>query len=398
MKIAGIICEYNPFHRGHMYQIQQVRRITGAEGIVCVMSGSFVQRGEPALLDKYVRAEAAVRSGADLVVELPVTAAIASAESFAQGGVRVLNDMGCIDYLAFGSESGELRTLERAADILACPEFARLIKEELDKGLSYAAARENAVAKLDGAAAKVLGQPNDILAVEYLKALRILGSSMEPVAIQRTGVGHHGESCREYASATEIRRRIRARESWEEFVPETAAKLFAKELEEGRGPYSLENAERAVLYRLKTMSNEDFDRLPFSSEGLNVRLQRYSRSLGSVAAVTQEVKTKRYAHSRIRRMILCAFLGLTAEDMKLWPGYIRALAFNDMGREIIRKSSLTVLNNGGQIRAMPETDRRYFDIESRCEDLLAICLPAEAEPVYGRAWRERARMVKEHQE
>lgn len=395
MKIAGIICEYNPFHSGHMYQIQQVRRVTGAQGVVCVMSGSFVQRGEPAMLDKYVRAEAAVRCGADLVLELPVTAAIDSAEGFARGGVRLLNDLGCVDYLAFGSESGDMSALEKVTDTLLCPEFSSIIRTELDKGISFAAARGQAAAKLDSNAAGILGQPNDILAVEYLKALRRFESTMEPVAIRRIGPGHNGETFQGYASASEIRRRMRSGETWVEYVPDTAKGLFQRELEEGKA-YSFANAERAVLYRLKTMTNDEFDDLPFASEGLNVRLQRYARSLGSTTEIIDAVKTKRYAHSRIRRVMLCAFLGMTEEKMQLWPGYARVLAFNSQGREIIRKSELPILNNSGQIRDMPQEDRRYFDLEAHCEDLLTLCLPESITPEYGRAWRERARMVENH--
>ncbi len=392
MRIAGIICEYNPFHTGHQYQIEETKKILGEDtSVVCLMSGGFVQRGQCAMFDKYIRAEAAVRCGADLVLELPVTAAISSAEGFASGAVDIMQRLGFVDTLSFGCESGAVEPLMMVADILQSEQFRANLRKQLDSGMAFAAARQAAVAELDMKAAEALSRPNDILAVEYLKALA--GTDIKPLAIARKGADHDGAAVGDFSSASEIRRLIaEGTDDWKRYMPDSAAKLIENEIECGK-VYDMTNAERAMIYRLRTMSNEDFDALPFSSEGLHIRLMHAARSSSTVAEVIEKTKTKRYTNSRIRRMLLCAFLGITEADMELKSPYVRVLAFNDTGRKLIRQARMPVLQLGKQAGKMGEDAKAYFELECRCSDILSLCLPLEYEPPIGEEWLKRGRYI-----
>lgn len=217
MKIAGITAEYNPLHFGHLYHIRQTKAALGEDaGIVCVMSGNFMQRGDVAILEKHARAEAAVRCGADLVLELPLTYALASAERFAYGAMSIFDALGNVGYISFGSESGDVSEIERAADVLLRPEMDKLIVENLKDGTSYAAARMASAEKISGRRMQVLVQPNDILAVEYGKAIRRLNSDMELLPVKRQGAGHDSLEHAERISAMELRRRIACGDGVEE--------------------------------------------------------------------------------------------------------------------------------------------------------------------------------------
>ncbi len=392
MQAAGIICEYNPFHTGHKYQIEETKKNIGSDGaIVCLMSGGFVQRGQCAMFDKYVRAEAAVRNGADLVLELPVTSAISSAEGFASGAVDIMQKLGFVDVLSFGCESGNTEPLKAAAEALRSEQFGEKLRNQLDSGISFAAARQAAVAELDEKAADALSRPNDILAVEYIKALN--GTDIAPLAVARRGAEHDGVAVGSFNSASEIRRLIAAGdEGWKRYVPEAAVELIKNEIGLGK-VYSMENAERAVLYRLRTMTNEDFDALPFGSEGLNIRLMHAARSSTTTAEVLEKTKTKRYAHSRIRRMMLCAYLGITVSDITLKSPYVRVLAFNDTGRKLIRQSQIPLLQLGKQANKMGENAKKYFTLECRCSDLLSLCLPPEHNAPIGEEWIKRSNYI-----
>ena len=208
MKTAGIIAEYNPFHNGHSYHIAKTRELCGVTHIVAVMSGNFVQRGEPAFINKWARARAAINSGVDLVLELPTPWAMSSAEKFAAGSVSILDQLGCIDYLSFGSESGNLEGMELAANALSTPEFSLRLKAYLEKGYSFPRAREAAVFDAFGDRSSfALKTPNDTLGVEYLKALQ--NKNIKPIIIKRIGTHHDSESvCEEYASASMLRKSI----------------------------------------------------------------------------------------------------------------------------------------------------------------------------------------------
>ena len=334
MKVVGIICEYNPLHNGHVYHIEETKKLLGGDtAVVCAMSGNFVQRGEPAVFSKFARAEAAVKCGADLVVELPVSTALSSAEGFALGGVNLLESLGVCTHLSFGSEDGELSKLDKIAELLVSSEMDNAIKRELEKGISYARARQNALEDMIGKEAEIIAKPNNILGIEYLKALKNIHSGMKPVTVSRFGGSHDGG---EGNSASAVRAELKKGTYGFSIVPEKAAEIFKREIDEGRGPVFIENIENAILYRLRTMTGEEYDNLPYASEGLGQRLRKSVISSTSLAEILEKTKTKRYAMSRLRRMIMCAYLGLADKDMKPEPEYIRVLGASKKGREILK--------------------------------------------------------------
>ena len=358
---VGVICEYNPLHLGHQKQLRQIRETFGADTvIVCAMSGNYVQRGFPALIDKSCRAKAAVISGADLVLELPVTTALSSAEGFAAGGVRILSDL--CEVLCFGAETAEPRGLMETAEALHSQKFSMLLRENLETGCSFPAARQKALEQM-GLKGGLLSQPNDILGVEYCKAILAQGSAMQPFPIHRPGSYHAREADAENPSATAVRRLMLEHGDWEGFVPESAASLFA-----GAALHTLAAGERAVLGKLRTMTESDFEALPYGSEGLWRKCMYASRREASLDDVAAAIKSKRYTRSRIDRMLMCAFLGITEEMMAAEAPYIRVLAFTDRGRGILKQAK----KHGGFRNAGEAAEHPYWELEKRCGDLYGL--------------------------
>lgn len=377
MKRVGVICEYNPFHDGHLRQLRWIRRQFGPDAaVVCVMSGDFVQRGEPAVFAKSVRARAAVLCGASLVAELPVTAALSSAEGFARGGVAALDALGC-DVLCFGSECGDAGALAAAADVLLRPDFGEALRAALQGGVPFAAARQRAAAAL-GADGSLLRRPNDILAVEYCKALRTLGSPMAPAAVRRTGDYHAAAPEAGSPSATALRGLLAAGEPLTGYVPPEAEAQFR-----GARRHWLRCGERAVLARLRAMTDEEYAALPFGSEGLWHRLADAGRRETSAGAVIRAVKTKRYAYARVARMLQCACLGISAAAMARPAPYLRVLAFDDAGRQVIRAAR----DRGAPLVHAGQTppDAAFWALERRAADWYALYAEGQPEPGGGAA-------------
>ena len=362
MSVVGIVAEYNPFHAGHAFHLAETRRRLGDCTAVAVMSGHFVQRGECAVLNKWTRARMALEGGADLVLELPTVWAAASAEHFAWGAVSILKEAGAA-VLSFGSESGSGDALKTVAACLDGPEFRAGLRRFLDEGLPFAACRQAAVRELLGEElASLLAGPNDNLGVEYLKAARRLGWEPEVIAVPRRGAGHDGGNHPEYPSASYLRERI-----------------FSGELK-AENPASLRCAERAVLARLRTMEVNDFEVLPDSGEGLSQRFCRAVRQGTALAEVYGLTKTKRYAHSRIRRMALWAWLGLTEADIPERPPYLRVLGANERGRALLhnlkKTARLPVITKPAHVKNLDGPERRLFELEARCTDLYQLCREA----------------------
>lgn len=375
METIGVIAEYDPFHSGHAHHLAQVRAAFGADcAIVCVMSGHFVQRGEASLADKWRRAGLALRGGADLVLELPTPWAASSAERFARGGVSLLAATGVVDRLSFGSETGELAPLAAVADLLTGDDWLAGLRRGLDAGLSFPAARQRAVEeRLGPAAAACLRAPNDTLGIEYLRAICSLGSGLAAHTVPRRGAGHGTETVAEHVSASYLRTRILA----EDPAPLGPYLAPADEAALRADPASLRWAERAVLARLRTMERADLAALPDGGEGLSDRLYaaaRQGRTLEEVYALT---KTKRYAHARIRRLVLWAFLHLTEADRPERPPYLRVLGFTARGQQLLRQmkgtATLPVLVKPAHAARLPEEARRVFALEARCTALYDIC-------------------------
>lgn len=328
MKTVGIICEYNPFHNGHLRQLRLIREHYGQDAaIVCLMSGNFVQRGAPAILDKTVRAKAAVLSGADLVLELPVGIALSSAEGFAAGGVAILSR--CCDALCFGTETMNADALLQTARALLSPAFPPLLKEALAQGSSFPTARQAALRKMG--LTSDFSNPNDILGIEYTKAILAQESPLERYPITREGAYHAENAAPDAPSATAVRRQLLSGGAWRDAIPVSTVALL-----EDASLHTLEAGARAIVTRLRTMTDAEFAALPYGSEGLWRKLMKASRTCCDLPSIIEATKSKRYTRTRIDRMILCAFLGLKQEDIGTIPPLIRVLAFTGRGRGILR--------------------------------------------------------------
>ena len=400
MAVIGIVCEYNPFHRGHQLHIEKARAVLGEEStVVCVMSGDFVQRGEAAVYSKYARAEAACRCGADLVAELPLPWALSSAEGFARGAVSLLGNLGAT-HLAFGSETGELQPLEDVARTLLDPRLTGEIKALFtqDASLSYAAARERAVQARLGDRALLLRQPNNILAVEYLKAAYDQRLELEPLPILRKGAGHDQEqSDGGPCSASELRKRIRAVRSLNGEIPPEAAAVFSREKDRGREIADPAALEIAVLSRLRMLGEEDFLNLPDAADGLGQRLFRAVREEPTLDAVLASAKTRRYALSRIRRMALCACLGVKAGMADGIPPYARVLAANERGRALLReqtkRAAIPIVTKPATVKELSEDCAALFTLGAQAHDFYVLGFPAQVERRPGGDWRTSPKML-----
>lgn len=387
MRVAGIIAEYNPFHNGHRLLVRAVRR-AGADAVVAVMGGNWLQRGEPALFPKEVRTGAALRSGVDLVLELPLPYAAATAERFAWGGVGLLLALGCVDTLAFGSESGCLAPLERCAAALGDSRLDGEIRRRLGEGVPYAAARQQGVRALFGPeAAEPLSRPNDTLAVQYLRELAGLGGGLTPFTIPRQGAGHNsdrpgpaGEGGEPpTASASWLRQRLLAG-SWEEaapYLPAETREVLESAIKQGSraDPARLELPMLAVLRRMK---EPDFAALPDVSEGLERRLAAAVKASATLPQLLEKAGTKRYPNARIRRILLAAYLGIPKEAAHTPPPYLRVLGMTPRGAEVLAKAKKTAaLPLSGSLARLERTGgtaAAFAALESRSTDLYGLLL------------------------
>lgn len=387
MTAAGIICELNPLHSGHAYLMARLRQ-QGADAVVCAMSGNFVQRGEPALVNKLSRGEMALACGADLVLELPTPWAMATAETFARGGVQLLAMAGC-SHIAFGSECGDAALLQRTADALLAPELGEAVRRELAAGVTYAAARQRAVQARLGEDAAVLRQPNDTLAVEYLKACHQQKVDITPIVMQRVGAAHDGAPEAGYASATHIRQLVREGSVEEActYMPEAAAEILRRELAAGRTADG-RNVERAVLASLRQMREEDFAAYDGGGEGLYHRVYDAVRRCATVEELLAAVKTKRYTAARLRRLVLSAWLGLPKAPADM--PYARVLAANGTGRALLRQmkqAERPVLTKAADVAELGPAAETLFRREAVCTDLYTLAYAVLRQSVPGSDWR-----------
>lgn len=351
MKVVGIVAEYNPFHLGHAYQLQYARETLGADYCVIVMSGSFTQRGTPALFDKYTRASYALGCGADLVLELPVIYATASAEAFALGGVSTLQNTGVVDTLLFGCEANDIAPLQEIASILVDEpeEYRQILHSELQQGKSFATARASALVHPEYES--IISTPNNILAVEYLKALKRLNSSIQPVGLQRKGCGYHDETLQSpLASATAIRKFIYAQSTFASEsdcremlsqMPRTLQENVLCKLQAGE---FLSPEDISLLLHYALMSSTDFRCFYDCSEDISNKILRNRHLYASFDAFCQQLKSKDVAYSRISRILCHILLGITDEiipDLTAKPipsrmlPYLRVLGFNEKGSALL---------------------------------------------------------------
>ena len=343
--MVAIICEFNPFHNGHQYIIETAKRLTN-EPVLAVMSGSFCQRGEVAVCSKFERAAAALRHGADIVAELPSVHAVSCAQRFAQAGVHIAKAFESTGCLAFGCEDDDLTALQAAADAFQNEAVNGKIAFLMKSGAYYPQAAEQAVREVCGdAAADMLTQPNTVLAVEYLRALR--GSSVKPLPIRRVGAAHHSrESCGSFLSASAIRERLR--------------RLL----------------ERAVLYRLRTMTAAQLRALPEVGEGLENRLAAAVKTSRSVEEIIAAVKTKRYTHARLRRILCCALLGVTESLQAQRADYVRVLGFSQAGAALLKTCQLPVVTSVAKVMRTDSLTAEFLRRDILATDTAALAYQA----------------------
>ena len=388
MNVIGVVGEFNPFHLGHEEHFKKSRAQVGEDApVLCVMSGDFVQRGEPACFDKHVRARMALAAGADLVMELPLPWCVSSAERFALGAVGLLDGLGFVTHLSFGSEAGQLRPLKALAAAAADPDNLARIRGEMAGGMPFAAAREKVLAQVLGPAARLLESPNNILAVEYLKALETLGSVMEPVTTARTESRHDCPSDEAVRSAGQLRAMLAAGENIAAYVPGPVAGMIAGEMAAGRGPVTMERLDTAMMARLRLLTREDFCALPDATEGLGNRFYRAVHDEGTVMEALAAVKTKRYPLSRLRRMALCAALGIRADTGAGTPPYARLLASTQRGRTLLRGAKMPVVTKPAAVKEMGPAARDIFTLTAAARDFYVLGCGAPGERTGGSDWR-----------
>ena len=388
MQTQAIICEYNPFHNGHAYQIQAGKEAAGSTHTLALMSGSVVQRGTFAIADKWLRARTALLSGADLVCELPFCYAAQSAEYFAAGAVKILNATGVCDTLCFGSEAGDLEALSAVAQSLAfeTPAFRDALKAFLGKGLAFPKARELAFKAIDGEkSASYLREPNNILGIEYLKALRRTHSAIRPVTIKRQGNAYHDTQAQSrYASATAIRQLLAApgagAQALKPLLPYDPA-LLLSDLKEARVPWE-ESYAKALLSQIHSQDLARFRTLPYMEKGLEFKLKKALGASGSYDSIVDTLTSKRAPKSRIRRILMNLSMGFEARDLRRFaaPGFVpclRVLGFNEKGRALLKaireQDGLPVITNTrANITRLSPDQRACFDFDARATDLFSL--------------------------
>lgn len=344
--VLGIIAEYNPFHNGHLYHILESKKLAKTDYTVVVMSGNFVQRGNTSLVDKWTKTEMALNCGADLILELPTIYSISSAENFAEGAVKLLDSLGIIDIFSFGNEHCDISVLDDIANVLykEPKEYSNLLSRELQKGLSFPKARENALMLYLNDIrryASVLSSPNNILGVEYLKALKRGKSFMQPLAINRYGASYNSTSTHNgFASATAIRDLVKKRDFIEvaKVMPKAPFNLLKNCIFKGKYVPDISRFEKEILYKFRTMSTQDIGNLPDVNEGLDVVLKKAANSCNTLTEFFNITKTRRFTQTRLQRVCLYALLDITKKDMlisKKNSPYVRVLGFNKKGKELV---------------------------------------------------------------
>ena len=382
MTVCGVVAEYNPFHAGHAHHLAETRRALGADtAIVCAMSGNFVQRGDLAVIEKYRRAEAAVRCGADLVLETPLSACLWSASGFAFGAVSLLDALGCVTHLSFGAEQADLALLRRAADLSRAEgEHADALRQALAAGLPYAAAVQQAVSAADPEAGALLATPNNTLAVEYLCALDTLGSPIQPLAILRAGGAHDSDRPADGLPSASYLRGLIAQgdvDACRPLMPPASFAVLAQAIQQGAAPVTRNMVDQAILAHLRRLSPADLARY-CGSDGLENRLWAAIRDNTSVAAVCTAAQTRRYPLARVRRALMRTWLDLPT-DIPPAAEHVRVLAVGARGREVLRRMkdtcTLPVIVKPVTERALPDVLQPVLAHDALADDLYALAYP-----------------------
>ncbi len=370
MRVFGIVAEYNPFHNGHKYLVDQARKM-GADAVIAVMSGNWVQRGDTSIISKFARTHQALECGVDLVAELPTFWAMATAQKFARGSIEILENLG-IDTLIFGSECGDIERIIKTAYCVRSQEFSRLMREMLNIGMTPAKARESAVETICGNG-ELLRSPNDTLAVEYISAAKSFNSKCRFIAVKRQGINHDSTQISgEFCSASALREMILAGNFSEakKYMPEKSFDILYEQFQNGKVS-DIKSLEKTILTALRTTSPEEYKQLPDISDGIENRLQTAVRLSSDLKQLTEYAATKRYTNARLRRLILSAFLKAKADDIPQSVPYIRILGCNAVGAEILKdartNSKLPVI-----MRSTALKGNKVFEFELRASDIYTL--------------------------
>ena len=384
-KRIGIIAEYNPFHNGHLYQIQKAKELTGADTVIAVMSGNFTQRGDTSLINKFEKTKIALQNEVDMVIELPTIYSISSAENFALGGIKILNEIGNIDYLVFGIEEDNLQELQAIADVLVNEndEFKRTIKEELYKGNSYPKAREIALKKVLSSenVEDIMRKPNNILAIEYLKALKITNSRIKPFAIKRKNSMHYDKNINEnYASGTYIRK-LFIENNFDEIskvVPKYTYEKLSELKSHGTYVTSINDFSDIVIYKIRIMTKEEISKIADVNEGIENSIKLASTTCKTIDEIIDKVSTKRYTKTRISRILTYILLDITKSEMEQSKNanqYIRVLGINKKCEGILK----TINNNKliTSLKKFEENNRenQLLNIDKKATEIYTIKYP-----------------------
>lgn len=395
MKALGIIAEYNPFHNGHAWHVQQAKNASGCHGVIAVMSGQFLQRGEPASFDKWRRAKMAVLGGVDLVIELPAAFAVRSAQYFAEGGIRLLDALGIVSHLSFGAECDNLHSLQLAANSASDEKMISQLISKMKQGDTYAKAFSRSVGDATGLGHTMLSSPNNILAIEYLRAIRKFAPHIVPVVIKRRSSNYHDTYIEnEFASATAIRKALEeagcVNELLTRSIPISTAEILQDALAHGYGPVQFENLASPLLYLLRTLPVDELEQIPGISEGLQFKVAANALKASSITDLLGCLKSKRYTATRLQRMLIHILLGTRKQDMDIWinsgPLYARILAFNVRGRnmlkEIQKKTTLPIVTKTAAIlNTRKLSDRNMTSLEKmlaidiKASDIYTLAIP-----------------------
>lgn len=384
MRIAGIIAEYNPFHNGHKYHMDETRRQTGCDYVIAVMDGNFTQRGEAAALSKWTRAKMALACGADAVFELPALFAVRTADVFARSGVAILGGLGA-DVISFGSETEDISLISAIARLRANePEaVSASVNARLESGMPHARAWGEAAAEYLGVQPEALNKPNTILGAEYLRAIGELKLDMQPYIVRRLGE-YHDDALGEIASASAIRRGLDAGDGRAALaVPECVRGC----LEEAKHGHLLDDV---LMMKLRSMNETQFAALADVSEGLDMRLMKVCRAAAGREELIESVKTRRYTHARVSRLLAHALLDVTAELAKSCPApmYARLIGMREgagpLMKELKRRAKLPVVPNPRQLIGDP-----VFETECRASDIWALGRDLPEERRAGRELTEK---------
>ncbi|MBR3281650.1 MAG: nucleotidyltransferase [Clostridia bacterium] len=394
MKICGIVAEYNPFHNGHKYQIEEIKKKTNCDAIVAIMSGNFMQRGVPASFDKWTRAKMAIDNGVDLVIELPTLYATASAEYFALGAVSLLNSLNSIDYISFGVKNDNLELLNKIADVLANePEdYKKEFQKELKNGVSFPVARSKCLQNHfkneydSNLIEEIMIDSNNILAIEYLKALKNLQSSISPILVKRNGPDYNSlDIVDSFCSSTAIREALNNHDlnKIQNVVPLSTLKTIEHEIDIGKVPMNLNNFEKEILYVLRRMDAYSISTLADVNEGLENVIKKSLQECFDLESLINEIKSKRYTRTRIERILVHALLGIRDNYLKKnksTPKYARILGFSKQGKkvlsEISKNSSIPIVTSVSSfIKKATDEELEMLNIDIEASNIYTLGYP-----------------------